>query len=287
MRRTTSDKGILRPQEAAEHIDLRRYPPEPDVGRFVERYWAVHWDLRDRDPYRVDIISHPCVNVTFTTEMGGEVHGVGTRTSSHPLAGSGRVFGVKFRPGGFFAYGGLPVASLTDRSVPLREVFGPAADALTDAVLDADTDTDERRIGLVQAFLRQRLPVTDDPAYHLLVGIVTTMLDDRAVTRVDQVAARYDMSARTLQRLFHRYVGVGPKWMIRRYRLHDGAELLATGAVADPAALAVELGWFDQAHFTRDFSALIGVSPVEYAMACATTGDREPMALVGATPAGG
>lgn len=285
MRRTTSDKGLLRPQEAAEHIDLRRYLPQPALARFVERFWAVHWDLRDREPYRVDLISHPCVNVTFTAELGGEVHGVGTSTSSHPVAGSGQVFGVKFRPGGFHAYAGRPVAMLTDRSLPLRDVFGPAADAVTDAVLA--TDDDGRRRELVSAFLLQRLPSADDPAYDLLVDIVATMLDDRAVTRVDQVATRYDMSARTLQRLFHRYVGVGPKWMIRRYRLHDGAEQLATGTVADPAALAVELGWFDQAHFTRDFSALIGVSPVEYATACATTGDREPVALVGPARGGG
>lgn len=285
MRRTTSDKGILRPQQTAEHIDLRRYPPEPALARFVERYWAVHWDLRDRAPYRVDLISHPCVNLTFTTELGGEVHGVGTTTSSHPLAGSGHVFGVKFRPGGFRAFADRPVAALTDRSLPLREVFGAEADALTDAVLGADND--QLRGDLVSAFLRRRLPSADDLAYDLVVAVVTAMLDDRAVTRVDQVAAMVDVSARTLQRLFHRYVGVGPKWVIRRYRLHDGAELLATGTVADPAALAVELGWFDQAHFNRDFRALIGSSPVEYAMACATAGDRDPVALVGAAPLGG
>ncbi|MQA83041.1 MAG: helix-turn-helix domain-containing protein [Streptosporangiales bacterium] len=161
----------------------------------------------------------------------------------------------------------------------MRDIFGPAADSLARAVLEAPTD--ERRIDLVQGFLRQRLPSTRDPGYDLLIRVVATMLDDRTITRVDQVADRYRMSPRTLQRLFHRYVGVGPKWMIRRYRLHDGAELLASGTVTDPAAMAVELGWFDQTHFTRDFTALIGVAPVEYATACASTGDREPMVLVG------
>ena len=277
MRPTTSTQGILRPRAAAAHIDLRRYPIAPDLGRYAERYWAVHWDLRGRDPYQVEFIPHPCVNITFLPGPGAEVHGVGTGKSVHPLAGAGSVFGVKFRPGGFGAYTGLPVSALTDRSVPMRDLFGAAADRLAAAVLGETSD--ERRIAHVDAFLRER-QAGEDETYQLVVRMVATMLDDRSVTRVDQVARRYAVSVRTLQRLFRRYVGVGPKWVIRRYRMHDGAERLASGTVTDPAAMAVELGWFDQAHFTRDFSTLIGVSPREYAAACAAADDREPMAVI-------
>ncbi|HEU0042594.1 MAG TPA: hypothetical protein VFQ15_09605 [Jiangellaceae bacterium] len=56
---TSTTQGILRPQLAAEHIDLRRYPAANDVGRFVERYWAVHWGLRGREPCQVELIPHP------------------------------------------------------------------------------------------------------------------------------------------------------------------------------------------------------------------------------------
>lgn len=275
MRATTSTNNILRPQDAAAHIDLRRYPAPPDLGRYVERFWAVHWDLDE--PYEVELIPHPCVNVTFLPVLGGEVHGVGTRTSKHPLSGRGQVFGVKFRPGGFAAYRHVSAAAFTDRSTPMREVFGASADELAEAVLA--TPDDGRRTDLVAAYLRQRLTV-DDTTYQQVLRAIAAMLDDRTITRVDQAAERCGMSPRTLQRLFRRYVGVGPKWVIRRYRMHDGAERLASGTVDDPAALAVELGWFDQAHFTRDFSALIGVSPVEYAQACAAAGDREPMAVL-------
>ena len=78
------------------------------------------------------------------------------------------------------------------------------------------------------------------------------------------------MSARTLQRLFRRYVGVGPKWVLQRYRLHEAAERIADGYDGDWAALALDLGYFDQAHFIKDFKALVGCSPAEYAAACAS-----------------
>lgn len=276
MRPTTSTKGILRPRETADHIDLRRYPVAPDLGRYAERYWAVHWDLRGRQPYRVGLIPHPCVNLTVIPGAGAEVHGLATHRTVHPLAGAGYVFGVKFRPGGFAAYRGVVASSLTDRSVPMRDLFGPPADDLIEAF--SATTSDEQRIGLFDSFLRGRLPAPatlagEQDGYELVVRIIAAMLDDRTITRVDQVARRYGTSVRTLQRLFNRYVGVGPKWVIRRYRMHDGAERLATGTVTDPGALAVELGWFDQAHFTRDFTAVIGMSPVEYA--AANRADRE------------
>ncbi|MGH8826426.1 MAG: DUF6597 domain-containing transcriptional factor, partial [Jiangellaceae bacterium] len=158
-RPTTSTQGILRPRLAAEHIDLRRFPAANDVGRFVERYWAVHWDLRGREPYQVELIPHPCVNISFTDAAGAEVHGVGSRTSAHPLAEAGRVFGIKFRPGGFHALTGISAAPLTDRTRPIRDVFGTAGDALGDALLAAADDHHRRAIA--ETFLRDRLPPPD------------------------------------------------------------------------------------------------------------------------------
>ncbi|MGH8826922.1 MAG: helix-turn-helix transcriptional regulator, partial [Jiangellaceae bacterium] len=168
---------------------------------------------------------------------------------------------------------GISAAPLTDQTRPIRDVFGTAGDALLAAA------NDHHRRAIAETFLRDRLPPPDSD-YDLVTGIVATMLAERSITRVDQVSARFGLSTRSLQRLFHRFVGVGPKWVIRRYRLHDGAALLASGTITDISTMAVQLGYFDQAHFTRDFSDLVGSSPAEYARACAASGDPEPMALL-------
>ncbi len=55
-----------------------------------------------------------------------------------------------------------------------------------------------------------------------------------------------------------------PKWVIQRYRLFEAAEQLAAGHT-DGVRVAHELGYFDQAHFIRDFKALVGRSPLEFA----------------------
>ena len=65
--------------------------------------------------------------------------------------------------------------------------------------------------------------------------------------------------------MFNDYVGVSPKWVIQRYRLQEAAERLAEGRATSLETLALELGFFDQAHFCRDFKALVGRTPAEYA----------------------
>jgi transcriptional regulator GlxA family with amidase domain len=82
--------------------------------------------------------------------------------------------------------------------------------------------------------------------------------------RVDQLADLAGTSVRSLQRLFATYVGVSPKAVLARYRLQDAAAAIDDGEVEDLAGLAASLGWFDQAHFSRDFRSVVGMTPSAY-----------------------
>ena len=72
------------------------------------------------------------------------------------------------------------------------------------------------------------------------------------------------MSLRSLQRLFTDYVGIGPKWVIMRFRILDAAAAAHDGEPVDWARLAVELGFTDQAHLTRAFTSVVGTPPATY-----------------------
>jgi AraC-like DNA-binding protein len=94
---------------------------------------------------------------------------------------------------------------------------------------------------------------------------VSRITADPGLRRVGQLSAASGMSARSLQRLFADYVGVSPKWVMRRARLHEAAERADSGEFVDWAELAADLGYADQAHLSRDFTATIGVPPTSYA----------------------
>jgi AraC-like DNA-binding protein len=264
-----TERGVLRPAETAETAQLRRDSAvHPALAPFVERYWSVHWDRTGQPPFRSEVLSHPSVNVSV--ESGDRprfgfalpavlVHGVVTRRFVVDLVGTGRVTAVKFRPGGFRAFTGVLPAR--NGVAPLRRELGVDPDELRTAVLAEDDDAD--RTAALDAALAPRAP-EPEPAYLELLGLLDRMADDRSVVRVEQVAELGALSTRSLQRLFAAYVGVSPKAVLARYRLQDAAALIDAGEVDDLAALAADLGWFDQAHFSRDFRAVVGTTPSAY-----------------------
>ncbi|HEU5107838.1 MAG TPA: helix-turn-helix domain-containing protein, partial [Micromonosporaceae bacterium] len=122
-------------------------------------------------------------------------------------------------------------------------------------------------VAAAERHLRAHWP-EPDPEVATVGRIVNALLHDRTVTRVSDVSNRFDIAPRTLQRLFERYVGVSPKWVLRRYRVHEAAARLAEGSSEGWAEVAVQLGYFDQSHFIRDFTRAVGMTPAAYAEAC-------------------
>lgn len=256
----TPPKGILDPRLAREAIVLDRVTPPDDLAPFVEHFWSVAWDLRGRPPHRQRTLPYPVVHLVFDRAEPG-VFGVPRGAHDADLAGQGVVLGVRFRPGGFRPWLGRDVSTITGRVVPFAPWLKGDDRALTEEVLSTEPLAD--RIAYASSLLRRSLPPVDE-VVGLTHAIVDRVAADEALRRVDDVAAAAGMGVRDLQRLFRKYVGVSPKWVLRRARLQEAAFRLAGGSRVDLAALAHDLGYFDQAHLTRDFSRLVGRSPGSY-----------------------
>lgn len=259
-------RGILEPAAVQRTFRLARVPVALDLTHAVERHWTVSWDLRGQPPFTQEILNHPNVNLSFEPD-GAYVWGVGTTRTQHRLAGRGWVLGTRFRAGGFRPYVDFPIARLTDRVIPLAEAFGAAAADRLEREVRA-CEEPEQRVELVEGFLRARSDGPDARTAEV-AAIVRLLLEDPSITRVDALARRCHLSSRTLQRLFAEYVGVSPKWVVQRQRLHTAAERIAEQPGTDLGSLAVDLGYFDQAHFINEFKAVVGRPPAEYAAACA------------------
>jgi AraC-like DNA-binding protein len=251
-------RGILQPEQGAAQFDLTRTPPSPDLADVIDRHWVVRWDLHGRPPFRQAILPHPCVHIVFEPS-GPAVYGIANGQTSHLLQDAGEAVGIKFLPGAFSPFSALPATELTGRVVSFGEALGPDGDALARA-----TGTAEERIARVEEFLRERRG-EPDAGVQTVVAAAATMRSGAVDLRVADVAAEHGLSVRTLQRLFRAHVGVTPKWVLQRYRLHEAAERIAAGEATDLAALAVDLGYFDQAHFGNDFRRYVGVPPAAYA----------------------
>ena len=143
----------------------------------------------------------------------------------------------------------------------MRNIFGDEVANLEQVLVSSSEESD--LVAAANAFFCARVPDLDETA--VLAGqLVDRIFTEPEIRTVDDLTKLARIGKRSLQRIFREYVGVSPKWVIRRYRLHELVERLHAGARMDGAALAAELGYFDQAHLINDFRSMIGYSPSEY-----------------------
>lgn len=151
--------------------------------------------------------------------------------------------------------------SLRDSDVvlPLNDLHLPVAAAMN------SHDGGARRERAVAAFVSWLVSLDFVPSEEgLLANRMLDIISDSEVTRVEDVASPLAVSARTLQRIAKKYIGLSPSVLIRRRRLQDAAERTRTDPTADLAAIAVELGYADHAHLTNDFQRYLGFTPSTY-----------------------
>ncbi|ODV10351.1 MAG: hypothetical protein ABT19_13545 [Rhodanobacter sp. SCN 68-63] len=262
-------RGVLHPQLNHGQFEHARRVPTPPLAPFVEHYWCVRWDLTGQPPQLQETLPHPNVHLVLERDEA-RIWGVHSGRFSRWLEGRGTVFGVKFAVGGFYPLLRRPVALLSNRSMPAAPLLDRAIDAAARQLPQCD-DIDAM-VDRVQPILLAAMP-TPDPQGARVRALVQSIAHDSTLTTVTELGRRHGIDQRNLQRLFRTYVGASPKWTINRYRLHEAIERLQSGAPPAWTELALALGYYDQAHFIRDFRRLVGRAPASYLQQLSVAGD--------------
>ena len=257
--------GVLYP--LAPGVEVGRFWPSTELEPFVEHYWWVRWDVET--PFVSEVLSYPSVHVVFE-ENAARVVGIVRARFSRRLEGRGSVFAIKFRPGMFRSLRPEPAWQLTDRTLELgTELGAPAAEI---AIALRAVPTELERAKLLDERLRA-INLREEREAVLARELVDRVQKDSELQSVAALASIAGLSPRALQRLFRAYVGIGPKWVVRRFRLQEAAERLQKGGETI-ASVAQSLGYFDQAHFDHDFKAVVGSSPLDYVSKARGSADR-------------
>ncbi|MBK9102708.1 MAG: helix-turn-helix transcriptional regulator [Austwickia sp.] len=246
---------------------ITRYAPAADVAGLARRYWIPVWSIPEGRQAEQRVLQYP-VCLLVVADRYARWYGVTSGLSRTILEGTGWAFGLMMAPAAGYLLTGRAVREHTDRYVDLAELAGVDGVALTTAVREViapdptAATRHEQAMRLVEAALRPVLPIdAEGDQVNALVDLVESTPQLRTV---DDLCGRVGLSERSLQRLLAKRVGISPRWLIRRQRLHEGSLRLQSGQV-ELAALAYELGYADQAHFTRDFRAATGLTPGRFA----------------------
>lgn len=246
-------RGVLRPDELPR---FTRAEPVGAASELVEWYWVPEWDLPPGVPSCQSVLSYPAANLVIDVEEV-TLHGATTRLSHRTLIDSGWAVGALLRPAGFAGLA-ADTAELVDseRRIGAIDLRTRVARAMRGGLIAEAT-------GIVGHWLVDRIGAPT-PEMRLANEMARLLMTDATVLRVEDAAARLNVSVRTLQRLAHRTVGLPPAAMIRRRRLQEAAQRVREHPDEPLSAIAAQLGYTDQAHLANDFRNVLGFTASSY-----------------------
>ncbi|GMA33158.1 AraC family transcriptional regulator [Litorihabitans aurantiacus] len=253
---------------------MARLPPPASVAGLVRWFWIPVWSVPAGQGVVQKVLRYPVPLIVVTWEYA-RFYGVESGLSRTTLTGEGWAFGLAMQPASGRLLAGEPMSRWRDRTADLSEVLGERGAAFTATVRrllvddPRDAGAQAAAVEAARTALEPLLPV--DPEGELVNDVVEWIEATPHVRRIEDLTARTGLSERSLQRLFRDRVGLGATWVVRRRRLHEAvarlreaAHAAGDGGHATLADVAAELGYADQAHLTRDFRSVTGMTPGQF-----------------------
>lgn len=186
---------------------------------------------------------------------------VGPQTSRRAdllLGHSWSTFAIHFRPSAFVRlFGGVPVASFTDRAVDARDVLGADVSGLHERLARCTSSAAMARTA--ERFLEQRL--AGALPLHPTGRAAEAMLDSQGRMKVAGAIQLSGLSERHFERRFIEHMGMPPKLFARVTRLNYVVRLKSQQPSLTWAQISQDAGYFDQTHLVKDFKAMAGATP--------------------------
>jgi len=257
-------------------MDYIERQPVPQLAPYIRSVW--HARANSTEYTRERTLPSGCVEVILALAwdflMDCPEGGPDRQSSPELVVGARSVYeivdtadmaclvGIHFRPGGFSAFVGERAYLFSNRSVPLAGLWGRSAEGLRDALREIRSMTG--RLDYLERFLLGRLAGLRAP--HPLVGFALERFSRHgSIAAVREVARSAGWSERRFSQVFREGVGFSPKTWCRIQRFQRAVKLLHAGKELPLAQLALDCGFYDQAHFANEFRAFSGIDATRYA----------------------
>ena len=246
--------------------------PKPPLSKFVDSFWLYEGQATQHKTERIlptgtlELVINLRQNelrfydgdewTSFSGAIVSGAHGRGLKPAEETS-----IIGVHFKPGGAFPFLGLPAGELADTHVDLETLWGSSAGRLRERLCEARTSAE--RFQLLEEALLSCL--CRDVEKHYAVSAGLEMFGTNQARPTVREAAKYlGLSQRRFIQVFKAEVGLTPKLFSRIQRFQQTRTFIQQNSAPNWAALAVDLGYFDQSHLIREFLEFSGQSPTDY-----------------------
>lgn len=251
----------------------QEYKPSPVLGQYVKCYYLLEYGkgslIEDH------AFATGCIEVMFTLEGSLwqtkskdaftatspiELWGQILQPLAFKITGQSKVFGIRFHPATAAFFLQQDINQFSDCVLDLTTVMGNAIADLHARLQEATNN--EQRVKLTEIYLLKKIDEQSRiiSKINLVQQIMNELSHKDFFDNIENVAARYGLTARYLQKVFARYTGLTPKLYSKVNRFQNSVVLLGKQkhALTD---IALECGYFDQSHFIREFKSFTGYSP--------------------------
>lgn len=253
----------------------QKYIPSHGLQPYVMCYYI--WESNGPLPEPLEVHSPPNGLGGIVFNFGEPIHALtepgkyqwlpfsfvaGQFTKNYSLRISGKLgmIGIAFWPAGLSNLLGLPTTALKDLRIDLNLVLGQEATRLEQQILESKTNN--LRIAVLETFLLNKL-YNISHKVDVIDKALTAIIQHKGILSINQLSADYCLSSRQFRRRFIEKVGISPK-LFSRIKRFNYISNLSSSSYASWMDMVQEGGYYDQAHFIRDFCDFSGKNPTEY-----------------------
>ncbi|HWN08019.1 MAG TPA: DUF6597 domain-containing transcriptional factor [Pyrinomonadaceae bacterium] len=250
--------------------------PRPPLSQFVENIWLVEGFSAEYTREKIlpdgaieliiDLDTSPKTifedeaSETFRTVAKGWISGERTRYIVIGAEKNQSMVGIRFRPGGAYPFFGFPISELSESVTELDLIWGGLVDEVRNQL--AEKDPDAKLLWLESFLLRQAQRSLE--ANRLIAFAVHQLQHSPQFLAIRDLANTIGITQKHLISQFEKVVGLRPKSFARVCKFQRVVNLLEQQNEIEWSAIAVDCGYYDQAHFIHEFQAFSGLNPSSY-----------------------
>ncbi|WP_026895907.1 helix-turn-helix domain-containing protein [Clostridiisalibacter paucivorans] len=241
----------------------REYCPISELQSYIACYWTSKTINTTNEVITSRVIPDGCMDIVF--DIGeinkgkcGSVCGLMTKFSEEEVKGISEFLGVRFWPGGIIPFLKILANDFTDKLVSLDDVLGRFAFEISERLYYAETLSE--RLMIIEGEL-VRLLLKAGASNELMISALYEIYKYKGIISIKNLSQQMNISQRQLSRKFHNWIGTSPKTFINIIRFQNIIKQLNEATNINFQDVALENGYYDQAHFIKDFKSFYGKTP--------------------------
>ncbi|MES2748636.1 MAG: helix-turn-helix domain-containing protein [Bacteroidota bacterium] len=257
-------------------MEYKIYPPKEALAKKIKYFWSLE-DFETTSPHSKErVFPDGCIELIFhygdhfkkiyqngtnTQQPKSFIHGQITSYIELEATGKIGVFSARFKPNGLQSFIDFDVAQLTDTTMTVAEVWKEKGKELVTTILKATSN--EMRVEILERFLETKLKESkkNDETIDFCVDAI---VNSNGTIAIEKLTDELDISKRQLERKFQAIVGLNLKMFSRITRFNFALQLIEKKEFDGFTKVAYDGGFYDQAHFIKDFKDLTGLNPKQY-----------------------